>query len=399
MLEPVITQPDNHKTGVEEHMALFDSFTIGRMVMHNRLAVAPMTRVSATAEGHATDIMADYYSAFAQGRFGLVITEGIYTDKAYSQGYLYQPGLSDDTQRDAWCKVVDGVHAGGGRIVAQLMHAGALAQGNPYRADSVGPTAVQPKGQQMPFYRGEGAYPVPRAMTHEDIDLAIQGFADAALRARQAGFDGAEIHGANGYLLDQFLTEGCNLRDDVYGGDTTGRLRLIADVVQAVRSAVGSDFTVGVRISQAKVNDFTHKWRSGEDDAARIFEALGRLPIDYLHTTEYEAWAGAFGSGPSLAALAKSHARLPVIANGSLHDAARAASLVASGQADVVSLGRGALTHPDWPARLLRKETLAAFDAGILSPIADLGNAIKYRKTAAGRHRSPSDYRRVASIG
>ncbi|MGE8678372.1 MAG: NADH:flavin oxidoreductase, partial [Achromobacter marplatensis] len=115
------------------HARLFTPLRVGRELrLANRLAVAPMTRVSATPDGHATPLMADYYEAFAAGGFGLVITEGIYTDKAYAQGYLFQPGLADDAQRDAWRTVVDRMHAHGGRIIAQLMHAGALSQGNPY---------------------------------------------------------------------------------------------------------------------------------------------------------------------------------------------------------------------------------------------------------------------------
>lgn len=137
---------------------LFEGLAIGRMALRNRLAVAPMTRVSATDGGCATERMARYYEAFAEGGFGLVITEGVYTDKAYSQGYHQQPGLSDDVQRDAWATVADGVHKGGACIVAQLMHAGALSQGNPYRSDSAGPSAVRPKGQQLAFYRGKGDY-------------------------------------------------------------------------------------------------------------------------------------------------------------------------------------------------------------------------------------------------
>jgi len=196
--------------------ALFTSLNAGRLQLKNRLAVAPMTRVSATADGHATTRMAGYYAAFAAGGFGLVITEGIYTDKAFSQGYLFQPGLSDEAQRDAWKPVVDGVHAQGSRIVAQLMHAGALSQGNPHRDGTRGPSAVRPKGQQMVFYRGAGGYPVPQPISLDEIQEALQGFAQAAMRAREAGFDGVEIHGANGYLLDQFLTEGVNLRDDIW---------------------------------------------------------------------------------------------------------------------------------------------------------------------------------------
>ncbi|MFZ6874156.1 NADH:flavin oxidoreductase [Undibacterium sp. Di27W] len=359
---------------------LFEPLLIGHMPLKNRLAVAPMTRVSATESGCATAHMARYYRAFAQGGFGLLISEGIYTDRAYSQGYLNQPGLSDDIQRDAWVKVIDGVHQDGAHIIAQLMHAGALSQGNPYRGDTVGPSTVRPKGQQMSFYRGKGDYPMPRAMTQEDIEEAIRGFADAAVRAKHAGFDGVEIHGANGYLLDQFLSEGSNLRDDCYGGDTEHRLRLIVEVTQAVRAAVGPEFTIGLRISQGKVNDFTHKWRNAEDDAAIIFGTLAKLPIDYIHTTEFEAWQSAFGTGPSLASLARQYAGVPVIANGSLHEPTRAADLIMSSQADLISLGRGALTHADWPARILRGAALNEFDPGILSPIADLENEARHRK-------------------
>ena len=353
---------------------LFEALVIGRMALKNRLAVAPMTRVSATDGGCTTERMARYYGAFAEGGFGLVITEGIYTDKAYSQGYLNQPGLADDIQRDTWTTVIDRVHKGGARMIAQLMHAGALSQGNPYRGDSVGPSAVRPIGQQMAFYRGDGNYPIPRAMVPDEITEAIRGFADAAVRAKHAGFDGVEIHGANGYLLDQFLTAGTNLRSDHYGGDLERRLRLIVEVTQAVRAAVGPEFTVGLRISQGKVNDFTHKWRNGENEAVQIFGTLAKLPLDYVHTTEFEAWKSAFGNGASLASLARQHAGVPVIANGSLQDPTRAADMISSGQADVVSLGRGALAHSDWPARVLRGVPIDEFDREILSPIADLAN-------------------------
>ena len=359
---------------------LFDPVAMGPMLVPNRLAVAPMTRVSATEQGCATAQMRHYYRAFAEGGFGLVITEGIYTDKAWSQGYLRQPGLSDSAQCEAWGSVVREVHASGARVVAQLMHAGALSQGNPHRAGTRGPSALRPKGEQMAFYRGAGPYALPQAMSGAEIVEAIRGFADAAVRAREAGFDGVEIHAANGYLLDQFLSEGINLREDRYGGALERRLLLAIEVVEAVRAAAGRDFTVGVRISQGKVNDFGYKWKGAQDDAARIFGTLRKLPLDYLHTTEFEAWQGAFGSGPSLAALAKQYAGLPLIANGSLHDPGRAAAMLDSGEADLVSLGRGALTHADWPRRVRKGEPLAEFDRAILSPLADLANARRVRE-------------------
>ncbi|MCS0633113.1 NADH:flavin oxidoreductase [Telluria mixta] len=358
---------------------LFEPLALGSLVLPNRLAVAPMTRVSATADGLPTAQIADYYAQFAQGGFGLVITEGVYTDDAYAQGYLHQPGLANAVQRDAWRPIVERVQSCGARVIAQLMHAGALSQGNPYRTGTVGPSAVQPKGRQMTFYRGAGEYAVPTAMTQHDIDTAVAGFAQAAARAREAGFDGIEIHGANGYLLDQFLSEGINLRDDRYGGGIDGRLRLLVDVVDAVRTAVGADYVVGVRLSQAKVNDFTHRWR-GEEEAATIFRTVGGLHVDYVHVTEYEAWQPAFETGPSLAALAKHHGGKPVLANGSLHDPARAMGMVERGEADVVSLGRGALAQADWPRRVRTGVPLASFDPAILSPLADLANADRWRE-------------------
>ncbi|MDQ8731916.1 NADH:flavin oxidoreductase [Bradyrhizobium sp. LHD-71] len=355
------------------------SLKLGGLTLRNRLAVAPMTRVSATPEGIPTSRMSDYYTAFAEGGFGLVVTEGLYTDKAFSQGYLFQPGLTEACQRNGWRPIVERVHDAGSRMIAQLMHAGALSQGNAYSAETRGPSAIRPKGQQMAFYRGAGPYRVPTAMSSEEIAQAVNGFAHAAFVARDAGFDGVEVHGANGYLLDQFLTEGVNLRDDRYGGSVEGRFRLIVEVVEAVRNSVGSDFIVGVRISQGKVNDFTHKWSGREDEAAAIFGSLGQLPIDYVHTTDFEAWRPAFGEGPSLAALAKKHLPVPVLANGSLHDPKQAAGLLRRGEADFVSLGRGALAHPDWPRRVAKGAPLETFNPGMISPIADLANAERHR--------------------
>jgi 2,4-dienoyl-CoA reductase-like NADH-dependent reductase (Old Yellow Enzyme family) len=357
---------------------LFQPLQLGLLSLSNRLAVAPMTRVSASEHGVPTAPMADYYKGFAEGGFGLVITEGLYTDERSSQGYLFQPGLANAAQRDAWREIVTGVHDSGARIIAQLMHAGALSQGNAHSSRTLAPSVVRPKGQQMAFYRGQGEYPLPEAMTARDIRDVVEGFVQAAIHARDAGFDGVEIHGANGYLLDQFLTEGINLRGDGYGGSVLNRVRLIEEVVLAVRNALGSGVALGLRISQAKVNDFSHKWLGGEEEAALIFGALGQLPLDYLHTTEYEAWKPAFAEGASLAALARKHSGLPVLANGSLHVAHQAAGMIQRGEADAVTLGRGALTHADWPKRLAQGATLKAFDPAILSPIADLANAARY---------------------
>ncbi|MGN6389219.1 MAG: NADH:flavin oxidoreductase [Burkholderiaceae bacterium] len=346
---------------------------LGALALPNRIAVAPMTRVSATEEGLATEEMVRYYARFARGGFGLIITEGTYPDLQYSQGYLHQPGIANDAQAAAWRPVVDAVHAEGARIVMQLMHAGALSQGNHWQTGTIGPSAVEPRGEQLGFYRGEGRYPVPREVATAEIGEIVESFAAAAVRAKDAGFDGVEIHGANGYLLDQFLTDTTNRRGDDYGGSTQNRVRLLAEVAAAVRARAGDGYPVGIRISQGKVNDYEHKWAGGEEDARIIFETLGRTGLDYLHTTEHHATAPAFGEGsPSLASLAKRHGGLPVIANGGLGDPMTAEAFVAQGHADVIALGKSALANRDWPQRAAASGKLAAFDFSLLQPIAHI---------------------------
>ncbi|WP_277962539.1 NADH:flavin oxidoreductase [Pseudomonas sp. RIT-To-2] len=344
--------------------------------LKNRLAVAPMTRVSATAAGHATQEMARYYERFAQGGFGLVITEGIYTDQKHSQGYPFQPGITDDVQARAWRMVTDRIHAHRGVVFAQIMHAGALSQSNRFVDVSAGPSALRPKGEQMKFYYGAGQYPVPRAMTEEDIADAIEGFAQAAsLAIKSAHFDGIEIHGANGYLLDQFLTDYTNQRNDRWGGSVQARMSLTLEVVKAVRQAVGM-VPMGVRISQGKVNDFEHKWAEGEQAAEVIFGSLSDAGVDFIHVTEFEAWKPAFSAGQnSLVSLSRRYApKAALIANGGLHTAEHASSVMEEG-ADIIAIGKAALANPDFPRRLASKEALDEFDASILGPIANIKNS------------------------
>ncbi|MGB9035167.1 NADH:flavin oxidoreductase [Arthrobacter sp. UCD-GKA] len=351
----------------------WSSLQIGSTQLSNRVALAPMTRVSATEDGLVTDKMVSYYEAFARGGFALLITEGIYPDTSYSQGYLHQPGLANDEQARSWARVVDAVHASGSAIFAQLMHAGSQAQGSRFADATVGPSEVAPKGEQLAFYRGEGAYRVPAEITREQMQEVREGFVDAALRAKEAGFDGVEIHGANGYLLDQFLTDYLNLRTDEYGGSAQNRVRFPAEIARAVREAVGPEMTVGIRISQAKVSDHDHRWAGGIDEAEVIFSTLGDTGVDFIHTTEYKAYAPAFGDGsPSLAALAKRYSGLPVIANGNLDDPETAEALLADGTADVIALGKAALGNRDWPERVRHGRPLDELDASLFAPLADV---------------------------
>lgn len=358
---------------MSNHDPLWTALRLGGTELQNRVALAPMTRVSASEDGRPTDRMASYYEGYAQGGFGLLITEGIYPDVRHSQGYLFQPGIATEEQGAAWAGVVERVHAAGSRVFAQLMHAGAQQQGNRFTASSIGPSAVAPRGEQLGFYRGEGSYPVPAEITRGQMDEVREGFVTAALNAKNAGFDGIEVHGANGYLLDQFLTDYLNQRSDEYGGSVQNRSRFPAEVTRAVREAVGSDMAVGIRISQGKVSDHHHKWAGGAEEAQVIFEAMAATGIDFVHTTEYRASAPAFGnSGPSLAALAKQYTGLPVIANGNLDNPDAAAALVQDGTADVVALGKAALANRDWPRRVRNGTALAELDGSIFTPVADV---------------------------
>ena len=354
--------------------SLFSPGSIGKVGLKNRLVVAPMTRVTASEDGIASERMKIYYEDFARGGFGLVISEGIYIDRKWSQTYAFQAGLTSPEQIAGWRNVTDAVHEQNGRIFAQIQHAGALSQGNYFREGTVAPSAIRPTGKQMTFYRGEGEYPVPRELTEDEIEDIIKSFADAAERAVfDAGFDGVEIHGANGYLLDQFFTDYTNQRTDRWGGEIAGRLQLSLDVIQSVRQRVGHDIPVGIRISQGKVNDFFHKWANGEDDARVVFSLLAQSGIHYLHLTEYEAWQPAFPDNPlSLIELARKYApQLTIMANGGLHDETRATEMMEKG-ADFIALGRGALANHDWPERVATGGTLREFDSAILGPIANI---------------------------
>lgn len=350
---------------------------IGAIDLKNRWAVAPMSRVSATADGVPTSEMADYYRDFARGGFGVVITEGTYTDTTHSQGYLNQPGLAAEIHVEGWRRVTDSVHGEGVPVVAQLMHAGALSQGNSHGIGTIAPSAITPRGAKLEEYGGSGGWATPREMQPEDIDSVVQGIVDAATRARAAGFDGVEIHAANGYLLDQFLTVYTNARNDEYGGSVTNRIRLTARIVVDIRHRIGKDFLLGVRLSQTKVNDFTYRWPDGAADAEVIFAALADAGSDYLHiASEGRDFidTARFPDGRTITAVAREVSGLPVIANGGMHDLVQACDVLDGGHADLVSVGRGALANPDLPARLTAGAGLNRFDHAMLSPMATIAN-------------------------
>ncbi|EPJ43293.1 MAG: NADH:flavin oxidoreductase / NADH oxidase family [Osedax symbiont Rs2] len=357
---------------------LFTGARLGQLQTTNRLVVAPMTRVSALEDGCVGPLMAEYYSEFATGGFGVIITEGLYTDRHYSQGYYKQPGLSSTEQAQSWQPVIKSVQQQGAKIIAQLMHAGALSSYNRFSEHSAAPSPVQPKGRQMSLYYGSGDYNLPVAMSLSDIDNVLQGFADAARRAKEAGFDGVEIHGANGYLLDQFLTDYTNQRTDQYGGELRNRLRIYTDIVARVRAAVGDDFLVGVRFSQKKVNDSQYCWPAAENAAREIFSGIAASGIDFIHITEPYVAQSAFSDGASLVNLAKKYSGLAVIGNGGVETAEQASVAFTEQHIDFLALGKVALANPDWPNLARQGGAIKAFDPAMFRPLADLASALDY---------------------
>lgn len=350
---------------------IMSGYQLGKLQLNNRIALAPMTRVSAEENGLVNQKMVRYYANFAFGGMSLIITEGAYIDESCSQGYANQPGISNQRHVDAWKNLTDAVHGFGSKIICQIMHAGALSQNNYYTKETVGPSVVQPLGEQLAMYRGKGAYKLPQEITLAQIEEVIESFAASALRAKEAGFDGVEMHGANGYILDEFLTEYTNQRTDRYGGSTENRVRLSVEILEAVRRRVGPDFVVGIRISQSKVNDYIYKWKNGEKDAQIIFERLASAKPDYIHITEYNATKPAFGEeGPTLSYLARKYSGLTVIANGMLGEPQVAENMLATGQADIISLAKSALANPHWVKKVAEDQELEAFDGSVLQPIA-----------------------------
>lgn len=350
--------------------SLFDQTKLhGGRALNNRLVVAPLTRKSASAEGVPTPEMAHYYGAFAEGGFGMIISEGTYTDDLFSQSDLNQPGITNEAQMLGWKNVTEKVHRYDAIFINQLMHAGALGQ---LREENIAPSAVQPIGERSTELGGlTGPYPLPQAMDYSDFEAVKNGYVRAATLSREAGFDGIEIHAANGYLFDQFVTEHTNIRTDHYGGNVRNRLRFLMEVYQAIRDALPADFIIGIRLSESKVNDLKYRWPGGSKTATEIFEVLSEIQPHYFHiASEGGSWKreSLYPDGLSSTGIAKKLTQIPIIANGGLHDIELAESLIASDQADLISIGRAAIANPDWPNRIWKGQDTIPFFKDLIKP-------------------------------
>ena len=348
------------------HDTLFESFDLNGLSLDNRVGLAPMTRTSATEEGHPTREMARYYTSFARGGFPFLVSEGIYTDTAHSQGYPNQPGLATDAQADEWEEVVDAVHEEGSVFFAQLMHAGPQAQGNRYVDDTVAPSPYQPPGEMAEVYGGSGAYQTAIELDESGLSEVKTGFVESAERAAKAGFEGVEIHAANGYLLHAFIDPLVNERNDKYGGSPEARARFPAEIIAAIQETTPEEFVVGVRTSQTAVTDEERTWPDEEDTAKAVFESFTNAGADYIHVTEPEVTEPAFGeTGRTLTELADQYSETVIITNGGLGDPEKARTALADG-ADLVTQATAALANHDWPNRVRQGDELANLDPSVV---------------------------------
>ncbi|MFG2874647.1 alkene reductase [Streptomyces sp. NPDC048337] len=325
----------------------FAPYDLGAVRMSNRIVMAPMTRSRAYGPGQTpTDLMATYYAQRASA--GLIITEGA-QPSVVGQGYPDTPGIHSTEQVAAWRRVTDAVHAEGGSIFLQLMHTGRVGHPSLMGLTPVGPSAVTAKGQVY-THEGPQDFVTPHELTEEEIAETIADFAAAARHAIEAGFDGVELHGANGYLIHQFLAPNSNRRTDAWGGSPERRIRFAVETAKAVAEAIGAD-KVGLRISPANpYNDIDESDRPDvEATYTALVDALAPLGLAYLHQLEAadvrdlvlrlrKAWPGTFILNPF---------------TGADPTGPEALALIEDGTADLIAYGALFLANPDLPARLV----------------------------------------------
>jgi N-ethylmaleimide reductase len=336
---------------------LHDPVKVGPHTLPNRLVMSPMTRSRAQAGGVPSELNAKYYAQRASA--GLIVTEATQVSPQ-GVGYVHTPGIHSPEQVAGWKKVTDAVHAKGGRIFLQLWHVGRISNTTlqPNGALPVAPSAIAPKGESMTADYKMAPFPTPRALETDEIAGIVEDYRRGAENALEAGFDGVELHGANGYLIDQFLRDGTNQRTDKYGGSVENRVRFLAEVTEAVVGVWGAE-RVGVRLSpNAAFNDMSDSDPRATFGAAVM--ALDRLDIGYIHVTRAGPGDNVPG-GPIDADFFR-----PLFSNTIIsaagYDKAQAEAQLKSGNADLIAFATLFISNPDLPARFKANAPLAEGD-------------------------------------
>ncbi|MCX7310952.1 MAG: alkene reductase [Hyphomicrobiales bacterium] len=336
---------------------LFSKATLGNISLQNHLVMCPLTRSRAVGN-IPNDLMVEYYGQRASA--GLIITEGT-SPSPNGLGYARIPGIFSDAQVAGWKKVTDAVHARGGRIFVQLMHTGRVGHqlNLPAGAKVVGPSAVAAAGQMFTDTEGMKPHPIPAAMTEAELKSTIAEYAKAATNAVAAGFDGIELHAANGYLLEQFIRPNSNQRTDAYGGSIEKRARFVLEVADAAIAAIGKD-KVGIRLSPFGVFNDMPLYPELEADYGYLAQKLNEKGLVYVHLVDHSA-NGAPPVPDSIKATFRSMFKRSLILSGG-YDAERAERDLAAGKCDLIAVGKGFLANPDLVTRWKDKAPLNAPD-------------------------------------
>ena len=335
----------------------FSPYQLGALELKNRFVMAPMTRSRAVGNV-PNEIMATYYGQRASA--GLIITEGT-SPSPNGLGYANIPGIFSPAQVDGWRKVTAAVHDHGGRIFVQLMHCGRIAHVDnlPPGARVVAPSAVVAKGEMFTLAHGRQPHSVPAALSVADIAATIEEYAQAARNAVAAGFDGVELHGANGYLIEQFLHPSANHRTDDYGGDFHRRNRFAIEVARAVVKAIGHE-RVGIRLSPDGVfNDLEQHGETGAQ-YAELATQLGEAGVVYIHLVDHSSMGAPKPQAATVAGIRRNFPRTLILSGG--YDHARAEADLAAGRCELVAIGKPFLANPDLLERYKRGASLNAIE-------------------------------------
>jgi N-ethylmaleimide reductase len=333
---------------------LLEPYTMRSIALQNRAVMSPLTRSRAVVANTPNDLMVEYYAQRATA--GLIVTEGT-SPSPNGLGYPRIPGLFNASQVAGWKKVTDAVHAKGGKIVVQLMHTGRVthAANLPAGAEVVGPNDEVLPGEMYTDASGMQPHSKPRAMTEADIAHAVGEYAQSAKLAIEAGFDGIELHAANGYLIEQFLNANVNQRTDAYGGSAAARNRFALEVVRASAEAIGAD-RVGIRLSPYGVFNSTGPFPGLDEQYVALVEQLSAAKLLYLHVLDHSAM-GAPAVPAGIKASLREHFDGPFILAGGF-DAASAEKALVDKQADLIAFGRPFLANPDLVERMRAKAEL-----------------------------------------
>lgn len=343
---------------------LFHPIELGPLKLRNRVVMAPMTR-SFSPDGIPNDLVVAYYERRAKNDVGLIITEGTCIGHKAANGYANVPYIYGEKPLAGWKKVVDAVHAAGGKIMPQIWHVGAIRKAD----QGAGPD------ETVPGYSPSGLVikdkKIGVAMSADDVQETIEAFVQAAVDSQAIGFDGVEIHGAHGYLVDQFFWEDTNQRDDKYGGDTVSRTQFAVDIIKGIRKKCGPDFPISLRFSQWKQQDFGAKLAHTPDELAAFLKPLVDAGVDIFHCSTRRFWEAEFKGSPlNLAGWTKKLTGKPCITVGSVglnssfideekRDMAESSEVAEASfenlaerldneEFELVAVGRALLQDPEW---------------------------------------------------